>query len=149
MSACWTRQPRRSRSARMMRTPRIRYSVKCASFRIAACAVSSERGFAWGKSHASTGRITDPVCAPVNQLVDAKKMTPAQATTGAHRVATPPSGDKLGDRLVHERERVLVELRVDEALDLVALRGVALAAGTLGELRAGEEIEELEHRGIS
>lgn len=65
--------------------------------------------------------MTEPVCAPVNQLVDAKKMTPAQATTGAHRDAAPASGDKLGDRPVHERERLFVELGVDEALDLVAL----------------------------
>src|SRR5262252_3045971 len=135
MSACSRRQPRSSRKAREISRPSTRYSVKCASFRIIACMVTSVCGSACGNSHARNGTIIDSVRDPVNKPVDATKMTAAQATTGAHLDATPASGDKLGDRLVHERQRLFVELGVDEALDLVALRRIALAARAVGELR--------------
>src|SRR5882724_20912 len=124
-----------------MSTPSTKYSLKCPSFRRPACWVRSVSGPACGKSHARSGTTIASVRGPANQPVDAKKMTAAQAATGAQRATIRPSADKLGDRLGHEGERRLVELGVDEALDLVALRRVALAAGPVGELRAREHVE--------
>src|SRR5690349_6829576 len=97
-----------------------------------------------GTRAASTGRMTFAVRSPLNHPVENDQMTPAQRSGGSHRRSWPTLA-KLGDDAVHELEDLLVELGVDEALDLLALRGVALAARLPRELRAREDVEELEH----
>src|SRR5436190_8630412 len=125
------------------------YSVKCASFRMPAWISSIRCADALGKSQTRNGRITDSVWGPENQLVEAKKMRAAHAATGPQRASAPGLADKLVDRLGHHCERFLVELRVDEALDLVPLRRIALTGRAVGELRAGEDVEVLQHGGIA
>src|SRR5262249_33427353 len=129
-------------------SPSTRYSLKCPSLRIVMCRASSVGWSACGKSQARTGRSSDPVRSPVNHSVEAVKMSAAQRTAGIHLRSGRPLSDKLGDGPGDERERLVVELRVDEALDLLALRRVALAAGAVRELRAGQQVEVLQHRGV-
>src|SRR2546425_4762973 len=80
---------------------------------------------------------------PVNRPVEKREMSAAQATTGSQRRSERL--DKLVDDAIHQREHVVAELGVEEALELLALRGVTLATGLAGELRAGEMVEEFEH----
>src|SRR5437016_2031564 len=87
----------------------------------------SSAGEAPGKRAARTGSTMAAVRSPLNQPVDMSQMSDAHASAGSER----RSGSclrKLGDRAVHEIEHLLAELGVDEALDLLALRGVALTA---------------------
>src|SRR5207249_12176733 len=53
--------------------------------------------------------------------------------------------DKFRNGPIDDRQQLLAELGVDEALDLLALRRVAFAARRVGQLRAGEDVEEREH----
>src|SRR5262249_33466690 len=124
---------------------RMRYSTKWAHLRIVMCIRSSAAWSACGNSHASTGTMIEPVCVSENALVDATKIQTPHAMTGAQRPMRLALANELRDRLGHQRQRLVVEFGVDEALDLLALRSVALAARGLGELRAGEEIEVAEH----
>src|SRR6266403_47907 len=102
-------------------------------------------GVAPGKSVERRGRRTTPVRSPVNQPLERVQMTPAHATTGSQR----PSGlDNFGDGTAHEVEHVFAELGVDEALDLLALGGVAPAARLGRELRAGQHVEGREQAGV-
>src|SRR5690348_6168442 len=102
---------------------RIRYSVKCATFRRPWCMACSSAGDAPGKSAARTGIRRAAVRSPVNQPVDIVQMTPAHTSAGSHRF-TGRALRKLVDGAAHEREDVFAELRVDEALDLLTLRRV-------------------------
>src|SRR5213592_3092736 len=63
-------------------------------------------------------------------------------------VPSPRLSSPLGDGTLHEVEHVFTELGVDEALDLLALGGVAPAARLGRELRAGQHIEEREQAGV-
>src|SRR6185503_2124019 len=147
ISAWCSCQPRSSRSARAISRPRTAYSVKWPSFRRKAWRTWSVCRSALGKIQARTGRITDSVRGPANPPLDATKMTAAHAPTGPQRARAPRSADKLGDRLRHEGERLLVEFGVDEALDLLPLRGVALAGRPVRELRPREDVQILQHGG--
>src|SRR5581483_7135408 len=137
-------------SARKSKSPSTRYSTTCAALRIAWWIASSSARLACGKSAASSGRMIRPVRSPENHCVEKTEITAAHATTGSQR-ASVAGGllDKLGHDAVDEVERRLVELGIDEALELLALRGVALAARVPRELRARDPVEKLEHRGIA
>src|SRR5262245_41295902 len=76
-------------------------------------------------------------------------MRSAQATTASQARKRGLGLAKLVDGLVDERHQFLAELGVDEALDLLALRGVTLPARLCGELGAREHVEKLEHGGLA
>src|SRR6185503_10160586 len=149
-SAARSSHRRRLRSAWYSSTLSTRYSVKCASFRMNMCHAFSSSGPACGKMVASSGRSTAPVRSPVNQPVEKNEISPAHASAGSHRRARCSRGESgnLGDGAIDEVENLLAELGIDEALELLTLGGVALAAGVLRELRAGEHVEKLEHAGM-
>src|SRR5690242_489154 len=121
------------------------YSPKCASFRSTACMARSSMGSRPGKRVASNGRMSALVRSLENQPVESVQISAAQVSAGSHRAR--PSLRKLGDGAVDDLEQLLAELGVDEALDLLALRGVAAAACLAGELGAGDHVEKGEHPG--
>src|SRR2546427_325124 len=104
----------------------------------------SSAGDAPGKRTERMGSRTAAVRSPLNQPVENVQMTVAHPSAGSQRRSCSRSG-KLGDRAVHELEHLVAELGVDEALDLLPLRGVAAPTGVLGELASGQQVEELEH----
>src|SRR5436190_19443832 len=115
------------------------YSPKCASFRSTACMARSSTGSRPGKRVASNGRMSALVRSLENQPVDIVQMTVAHVSAGSQRAR--PALRKLGDRPVDDVEPLLAELRVDEALDLLALRGVAAPAGLARQLSSRDDVE--------
>src|SRR5262245_10591296 len=122
-----------------------RYSVKCAALRTLRWIACSEGGGSDGKSQCNRGMNTRPVCSLLNQPVEKSEISAAQPRTGSQRRKRTRSGD-LGDDTIHERQDVVIELGVDEALDLLALRRVPPPTRLSRELRPRDDIQVLEHR---
>src|SRR5262249_49731932 len=135
------------RNRRWMSQLRMRYSATCAALRtLRWMSCSACRGND-GKSQWSSGMKTRPVCSLLNQPVEKSEISAAHPTTGSQSRTRARSGD-LGDDTVHEGKDILIELGVDEALDLLALRRIPPPARLTGQLRAGDEIQIFEHRGL-
>src|SRR5262245_25518306 len=123
------------------------YSAKWAAFRMPSWITRSSAGGAPGSRTARTGRMTAAVRSALNHPVDSVQITAAQTSAGAHWPSCSALR-KLVDGTIHEREDLLAELGVDEALDLVALRGVTPATGFARERRPGEDVEQPERAGM-
>src|SRR5262249_38431329 len=122
-----------------------RYSVKCAALRTLRWIACSEGGGSDGKSQCNRGINTRPVCSLLKQPVAKSEISAAQGADGSQSRKRTRSGD-LSDDTIHERQDVVIELGVDEALDLLALRRIPPPARFSGQLRARDEIQVLEHR---
>src|SRR5437016_993122 len=119
------------------------YSAKCASLRSTAWMARSSVGERPGKIVARTGRMSALVRSLENQAVESVQIIAAHVNAGSQWEKAWLR--KLADGPVDDLEQLLAELGVDEALDLLALRRVAPAAGLAGELGPRDDVEEGEH----